>query len=488
MSFLTGLLIARALGVTHYGNLNFLLGSFAAMNLLLDAGTTPAFYTFLSRQKQPPVFFAFYLAWTLGVQMAGSLIILVLAPQSIISGLWLGQSRGDVLLAFCASFTVSQIWLFVTQLGEASRKTVIVQAITVLQAVLHLCLVVAFWAAGFLSVRSALMLQTVEIAVIAILVSPRLMRLNLRDDPAVTWRHVAASFVEYCRPLVFYGFIAFLYAFADRWLLQRFGGAQQQGYYAIGQQFSAIGLLATSAVLNVFWKEVADANARNDVTRLRAVYRRVRHAVFLVGAWSAALLIPYSSEILTITVGSGFASAALPLSLMFLFSVHQSLGQLQGAFFKAMGETRAYTVIGTMLLVTSIPVTYFMLAPRSAAVPGAGLGGSGLALKMVVLQLIGVTVEGLWLIRRFGVAPDFGYQAAVLGGAVAISYAVKLALNGVLQAVAAAPGPLAVCLTGGLSFALISALVMFLMRDRLDAIQMLIGQVQALRLRSSGSK
>ena len=478
LSFATGLLIARALGVVRYGDLTFLLGSFAAMNLLLDAGSTPAFYTFLSRRQQPPVFFAFYLTWTLGVQCLGSLLILLLIPDRTIAAIWLGQSRADVLLAFCSAFAISQVWMFVTQLGEAARKTVIVQSISVVQAVLHLALVIAFWIAGALSVRSVLVLQAVEIALIALVVAPKLLKLNLREDPAVTLSSIVGAFVVYCRPLVAYSMISFAYTFADRWLLQRFGGAAQQGFFSIGQQFSAIGLLATNAVMNVFWKEVAAASERGDMDRLRSLYRLVRRAIYLVAAWTAALLIPYSREILLASVGDGYAAATLPLALMFLFSVHQSLGQLQAAFFKALGETRAYTVIGTVLLLTSIPVTYFLLAPRTEPVPGAGLGGVGLVLKMLLLQAIGVTVEALWLIRRFGVASDFGYQVVMLSGPLAVSYLIKWLLEVTTHALSLALHPLLTCVVGGSCFLIVSAAVLYAARDRVEVLQALRLPVQ----------
>lgn len=464
---LTGLLIARALGASRYGDLSFLLGSFAAMNLLLDAGSTPAFYTFISERRRPPVFFAFYLTWTLGVQFFGSMLILLLAPQRAVSAVWLGQSRADILLAFCASFAVSQLWMFVSQMGEAARKTVVIQAITVSQAVVHLVLVAAFWKAGLLSVRTVLILQFAEMALIAAVVGPRVLRWNLLEDGSVRLREVVRAFVDYCRPLVLLSIIGFAYTFADRWMLQRFGGAQQQGFFSIGQQFSAIGLLATSAVLNVFWKEVAEARARNDGARLRMLYQMVRRAVYLVGAWTAALLIPYSREILRFTAGEAYSAAWLPLALLFLFSVHQSLGQVQGAFFKAMGETKAYTLIGSTMIALSIPVTYFILAPPTAPVAGAGLGGVGLALKMVLLQLAGVTLEGMWLIRRFHVSSDFGFQLAILGGCLLLSYAAKYASQSVLHLFLQPPGPVISFVSGGFCFVVVTLTLIVAFRRRL---------------------
>ena len=50
-------------------------------------------------------------------------------------------------------------------------------------------------------------------------------------------------------------------------------------------------------------------------------------------------------------------------------------------------------------MIVSLPVSYLLLARHDAAVPGLQLGALGLALKLVVLQILTVNVQG-WLIAR----------------------------------------------------------------------------------------
>ena len=63
----------------------------------------------------------------------------------------------------------------------------------------------------------------------------------------------------------------------------------------------------------------------------------------------------------------------------------------------------------------SIPVTYLVLASETAVVPGFGLGALGMAVKMVVLQLIMVNVGSWWLARIYGWQFDWKYQWVILG-------------------------------------------------------------------------
>ena len=51
LSFAAGLVVARALGASRYGDLTFLLASFVAIGSLADMGSSSAFYTFLKYSK-----------------------------------------------------------------------------------------------------------------------------------------------------------------------------------------------------------------------------------------------------------------------------------------------------------------------------------------------------------------------------------------------------------------------------------------------------
>src|SRR5438477_7907587 len=62
-SFVSAIMIARGLGAAGYGDLNFLLGSFAAMSQLLDLGTSSAFYTFISQRRRSLSFALIYTGW-----------------------------------------------------------------------------------------------------------------------------------------------------------------------------------------------------------------------------------------------------------------------------------------------------------------------------------------------------------------------------------------------------------------------------------------
>jgi len=433
-SFFTGILVARGLGASGYGDLSFLLGSFAAISHLMEMGTSSAFYTFISQRRRNRAFIVFYLGWIMLQFVATVLVVGMVLPEYLLKWIWVGHERGVVLLSFVASFLVTQAWGMVSQLGEAARRTVYVQMASVFQAVAHLVLVIAAVHLEWLTVPSVLWLLIGEYALLVVILGPRLARENLSDesDTGVGYRAMAGEFVTYCKPLCLYGWVGFLYVFADRWLLQQYGGADQQGFFSIGQQFAGISLIATTSILKVFWKEIADARERYDQRRIQLLYASVSRGLYVVGAWISCLLIPYSREILDWTVGAGYEGAWLCLALMFLYPVHQSLGQIQGTFLYASGETRSYARIGISMMIVSIPITYLVLAPESAIVGGLGLGAVGLAAKEVVLQIVGVNLQAYSIAHSNRWDYAIGYQGLVLGVLLSLAWACKWASQWIL--------------------------------------------------------
>src|SRR5258708_6458261 len=98
ISFATGIIIARSLGAAGYGELAFLLSTFSALALLLDFGTTSAFYTMLASTRRGARFFIVYGVWTVGVQLVvTALMVTFVLPEQAIAKIWIGAGRSIVL-------------------------------------------------------------------------------------------------------------------------------------------------------------------------------------------------------------------------------------------------------------------------------------------------------------------------------------------------------------------------------------------------------
>ena len=426
LSFIVGVVIARALGPGEYGNFNFLIGSFAALVALVDMASSAAFYTLISQRQRGRKFFVYYAVWLL-FQLFVLLLLVLCLPISFRQKIWFGHPLDLILLALFASFAMKQLWMFAAQIGESIRDTVGVQVRNLALAVAYLVCVVVLTGFHVVSVKNLFVLNVILYFLFSALYAWRIYQTGiLAKGEGEDFRGVFEEFKSYCLPLVICGWVGFLYSFADYWLLQKFGGSVQQGYYAIGARFSALSLIATASILQIFWKEIAEANSLGNMDRVRLLYKRVSRSLYFIGAVISCVMIPFSREILALLLGPAYQAAWLPLSLMFLYPVHQSMGQITGTMFFAMGKTKVASYIGIFFMAISIPTAYMFLAPKTEVIPGLNLGAIGLSLKMVVCGALSANLSAFFVARYTKIAFDWSHQIIVLLILIPIGFLSKL--------------------------------------------------------------
>jgi O-antigen/teichoic acid export membrane protein len=433
--FAAGLVVARGLGPADYGNLSFLLASFISITHLLDMGTSNAFYTFLSQKKRGLIFVAYYAGWQ-GAQFFFSLILIyIVLPDSWIANIWLGQSREWVVLAFMGIFMQHHAWKTMVHIGESNRMTHKVQYMNIAIATVHLMLVAVLWRLNQISVGFILSLVVFEY-VVAIAIGSWVLPVNRLEGEVVNRRELFHEYRVYCVPLAIAAGLSFIYTFYDRWLLQYFGGPENQAFFSIGFQFSAVCLIATTSMSKIFWKEISEAQNNQDHERVRFIYENVSRGLFFLGAVLSGFLIPWSFEIVSYWLGNDYIESAPVLLVMFLFPVHQSLGQILAVMLLATSKTKAELVLATIMMAVNLPISYLVLAPQDGVVPGWDLGSLGVAGKMVIIQILGVNFLAWWIAREFKWKYDWLYQVVGLGGTICAgwaAYTVAEAFNSVLM-------------------------------------------------------
>lgn len=429
-SFSAGILVARGLGAENFGVLTFLSATFAALRPLLDLGASTAFYTFISRGGEIRPYLRLYFLW-LSLQLVTMVaLIAILLPEPAYQAIWIGQSRGLVLLGFLSAFFQLQVWSTLTQIGESQRETLLVQSANVLVAMVHVGVVALLLGGHLLSVRLMLAVLLVEYLVAVALASYVLYR---RHAPAVVIRPapvcsatIRREFISYCRPLVLSALAGAAFQFGDRWMLQRFSGAINQGLYQAAYQIAAISLFATTSIMQVFWKELSDAHARGDHEKLRRLYYRVSRAVVFAGAVISGLMLPWSEEIAQAMLGPEFKGTGPILALLLIYPIHQALGQVAGTLAFATESTAIYSKVTITFTAISLILSYLLLAPQSGVLlPGLGLGAFGLACKMVGLNIISVNVMDWLLARQQKWKFEWMYQFFTIGISLVLGFTAK---------------------------------------------------------------
>ena len=380
VAFVTGLLIARALGPGPFGTMVFLTGTATAYRQLSDLGTSTAFFTFHSQRERSRRFNNTYLWWLFAQFGVAIVAVLWLLPDRLAEQLWRSEPRTLVGLAFLAVFSQMVLWATFSQMAEAKRLTQRAQVTAGFAVLAHLVVVAVAWQTGRISIELVLVATAIEWSVATLWLSKWLRYPAAapgEDAPGGLLR----EFANFCAPLVPYAAIGSLYEFADRWLLQTYGGTVHQGYYAAALQFGAIGALANAAVTNIFWKEVAEAYFQGDIAAVGRLHRQISRGLFFVAAGISGFLMPWSAELVAVTLGPEYRDGVTTFAIMLLYPVYQALGQVNGTTAFATQSLPIYAAIGSIGMVLGVAVTYVALAPASALIPGFGLASVGLALR-----------------------------------------------------------------------------------------------------------
>lgn len=409
VAFITGIFIARSLGPEQYGAMTFLLATFLASRQLLDMGSSTTFFTLISQKERSRRFIMWYLVW-LSIQFIVPLAgITILMPRAWVEVIWRGEQTGLIALAFIAVYSQYILWGAVLQMAESQRLTRMVQTVSLAIAVIHFLLVIFAWHGGWLEVSLVYVAIIIEMLGAVILISTRL-KFQATTPQVDAPTAIFSEFWRHSISLVPYAWLGCAYEFVDRWMLQTYGGSIQQAYYSVAYQFGAISALATSSFLNIFWKEVAEAHHQKNINRVRYLYSKTLRSLFFVSAASAGFLVPWAGEILRVVLGPDYVGGVATLTLMFFYPIHQSMGQITGTMAYATGQLSLYARIGMIFMAVSILVTYFILAPDTAALPGADLGSLGLACKMVIMQIVSVNVLAFYLAHRLEIRYDWVFQ------------------------------------------------------------------------------
>ena len=395
LNFATNLLIARFLLPAEYGQLAFLLTSFLAVTQFFDQGVTAAFYTFISREKSRLSDGFVYLVWLLVQLFAVCFFILLVGPHAWILKIWQGSPKEMIVLAFLAVFMQQVVWWSVAQLGEAKRKTIVVQSATMICAVFFLLAIFVVHVMGSFYINSVFVVMITVYFVASLVLFIVLTKDFFIFPRAFSWRDLQQSFLDYwyyCRPLIFQSVVTFFYTFWDAWLLTHFAGAIQQAFFQIGQRFTGVCLLGATAVMRVFWKELSSLYGQGNQERLKEVFFQTLYAVTFMGAVICGFLVFWSKEIILFALGASYEPGWLVLAVMFFYPLHQGVGQLIGAAYYATSRTVLSAKLSLIMLPFGIPISYFVLAPAHAWIPGLGLGALGVALKTVILNVINVNL------------------------------------------------------------------------------------------------
>jgi len=342
------------------------------------------------------------------------IFLFYILPESVLRYIWVGEDIKIIIVAFIASFIFHQFWPIAHKMAEASRQTLKLYIISIITNVIHLICISIFLFYEKNSIALIFCIIGAEWLVASIFVA-RLYKYKSKNDVKVdNLRVIFAKYSKYCLPLAPYTIIGFFYSIGDKWMLQNWSGSVEQSYFGIGLRFSGIALLATSALLAIFWKEVAVLYKKGEFNLLEELFNKTILGLYIFTSIIVALILPWSSSIVEIFLGDEYSDGILTITILLIYPVHQCIGQITGSFLYAIEYTKLQSLIGCIFMITSLFSCYILLSPNNHLFGGVQLGSFGLAINVVVINFIFTNITLYYIYKNLNWEKKFSFQLIFL--------------------------------------------------------------------------
>jgi O-antigen/teichoic acid export membrane protein len=394
-------IVPRGLGPAAYGNFSFLTDFFNRIFNFFDVGTSNAFYTKLSQNPNRYGIIRFYRIFIGLILLTVTIVTLLITSSKYKEILWPGQEILYIILALG--------FAFITWSNKISAKMIDAYVLTtkgsilqMVQKLIQVGLIFAIFALGFFTLFNYFVFQYVVLLILGIgyiwiLFNHKVPYFPSRKLKKLESKAYIKSFYTYSSPLILFALFGLVEGIFDRWLLQTFAGSEQQGYYGLALRISALCLLFSKAMMPLIMREFAIAHSKNDVAKIKLTYLKYVPVFFFIVAFISIFISINADTVSVLVGGNSFKNASFAILIMALYPIHQTLGQFNGTFFLGTSHTKLYSKIGITFMFIGLPLTYIMIAPLNLF--GLNLGSTGLAIKMFILNIIGVNVE-LWFIAK----------------------------------------------------------------------------------------
>ncbi len=406
ISILTAGLVPRALGVDGYGNYTFLYTILMQFLLFIEIKSSTWFFKRVSQNNDAKENFVFY-----GYLISAFIIILFLVIGFLYffnfsNMVFLKQPISYVILAAVVVF-VSWLQSVFSQMMDAYGQTVWLEKMQIVFRIVSILLLVSIIYFNGLSIVKYFVFQFF-VALSQILVIYFYLK-KYKDIIFIArirfeeFKKQFRAFYVYCAPLALYQLVGTIYLLADRWMLQFFGGANQQGLFSFSLLFTNVCVIFTTAMMPLLMREMSIYAENKDTAKMSLLFRNQVPMLYAITAFFCCFLFTQAENLIGIFGGAKYANA-VPIFLIYIFyPLVYTYGNLHSTVFYSSGRTNVYLYLSLIMTPLSLVATYILVGDNKYV--GMNLGGRGLALKEIVMGgincIVYLTVNARFLKLNF---------------------------------------------------------------------------------------
>ena len=417
-NFIFSFLIPRALGPIGFGLFELINSNINNLINIVNGGTSGAFYTKLSQKPNDIGLIKFYSKVVL-VIISILLIVIFFSIKFFDLDIMLENKNSSKYImlgfVFCFGVYLSNI---LKDAADAYVITIKNEFLIIVLKGLGVLIIVYLFFSNNLTIDT---LYYKEIIVIILITTASflLLKKNWKNNfsneyVSSTTSQLISGFWKYCNPLIVVAIFSSISLIAERWMLQIFGGSSEQGFFSLALRISSIGMLFAGALSTLLIREIAVLKKKNDIERIAILMKKSLKFMYAIVALFSLFACVFSEEIIEIMIGNKFTGAIVSLQVLSLYPLHQIYGQYTISFFMGASETGTYRNIVIFSSLFSLLATWLLVAPSNYF--GLNLGGFGLAIKTVFVNLIVTNIRFLIITRKIKLSfmPFIYHQVGVV--------------------------------------------------------------------------
>jgi O-antigen/teichoic acid export membrane protein len=427
VNLIIALIVPRSLGPASYGNFNFLVDTSTKIVSSMDLSMASAHFNYSSKyedsKKATTIYF--YVCLAVGIILLSAITIVYYCGG--IKYLWPGQKIGYIYAGACLAYLIF-LAERLTHLSDSKEATIGTEKLRVIMTSAGLVILLSLFFLKTINITTFFVYRITLFASIVVALGIYLKRKRIFDFRFVKLefsetKKILKYFYSFSHPLIVLSFFGLLFGYFDRWFLQLIAGSVDQGFYSFAYRLSAVCFLFTGAMTPVFMQSVAKAHGQNNMVKIKFLFGKIK-VFYFIAAFLSIFFAYHAKEIISVVVGEKYANAVMPLTIMLLYPIHQTYGQLCGGMLFSLERTSIYRNINILGSVVGAAVTFFLLAPKTYLIAGLDMGAAGLSLKMIISQLVVVNLVLYSICRliKHSFREIFFHQIIALIPLVAVGY------------------------------------------------------------------
>jgi len=382
--------VPRSLGAKNYGDYSFLTNIFSQFVNFLDMRTSTCLYVKLSQEQknfQIIKFYSFLSVLIIIIMFVGTWIIT--SNQILLDNLLPFQQARYIYIA-----VIFAVMTFIQQqfakIMDALGLTVFSEEINLFLRLSSLLLVIVFFKIKALDL-SLYFYINIATSLLFVLIIFFVLRKKISFFPTTDFiviKKYAKIFYTYCTPLVVYVVIGFTSEYVDRWILQKYGGSIQQGFYAFAFNISNASMIMVSTIFLLFTREVSASVGQNDIKAIAKLFNTYVPILYVLVSFFSCFLFFHADNVIKLLGGKDYNGASLVLKVLSMYPLVSTFSMMSGSVIYATERTVIFRNISFVLAPIGVFVSAILISP----IAGINLGAAGLGIKNISLEFIAIVV------------------------------------------------------------------------------------------------